>query len=124
MKHNLPHSDWGEFTDAFTRSHDGWIISLYVQKPFEKREYLVHDVPFHGITTEVAGGHEVVLITTNGRSHLAHIVPDPRRMFVHESPEGVDAAISIVDGSGAETTAELRSPMPVTAVDGIAHDRR
>jgi hypothetical protein len=119
MTHHLSHSEWHEFADAFTRSHEGWLISLYVQKPYGRREYIVRDVPFEGITTERSKGREVVVITTDGETrHLTHMVPDPQRMFVRDT-NGVDAAVSIIDSSGSETTAEFRSPMPVTVVDGM-----
>ncbi len=123
MTRNLPHTEWGEFTRAFTQRHQGWLISVYVQKPFGERRYIVRDVRFHGITADRTAGREVVLITTDGKSHLAHLVPNPCRMFVREPAPGIDAAVSIIDASGSETTAELRSPMPVTAVDGYVPAR-
>ena len=119
MTHHLPHSEWRDFADAFTRSHEGWLMSLYVQRPFGRRDYIVRDVPFEGLTTESAAGREVVVVTTGGDTrHLTHMVADPQRMFVREL-HGADAAVSIIDSSGAETTAEFRSPMPVTSVNGI-----
>ncbi len=118
MTRNLPHSEWHDFTRAFTQRHEGWLISVYVQEPFGERQYIVRDVRFSGITSDRAAGRDVVLITTGGKSHLAHLVPNPCRMFVRQLAPDVDAAVSIIDSSGSETTAELRSPMPVMAVDG------
>ena len=120
MQKKLSRNDWRDFADSFSRSHDGWLISVFVKARFGKRECVERDVPFHGLTAELHGEHEAVIIATEGASHASHIIAHPREMFVRTSANGADEAVGVIDDQGVETTAEFRSPMPVVAVDGIA----
>ena len=119
MQKNLSRNQWPEFANAFSREHDGWLISLYVRPRFGKRECIVRDVPFHGLTAELHPGHEAVIISTEGISHASHIVEHPQRMIL-TTEHGADARLVVIDRHGDETISEFRSPMPVLAVDGIA----
>lgn len=120
MQKKLSRDHWRDFADSFSRSHDGWLISVFVKARFGKRECVERDVPFHGLTAELHGEHEAVIIATEGASHASHIIAHPREMFVRTSANGADEAVGVIDDQGVETTAEFRSPMPVVAVDGIA----
>ncbi len=120
MEKNLSRNQWREFADAFSRSHDGWLISVFEKPRFGKRQYIARDVPFRGLTAELHEGQEAVIVSTEGASHSSHIIAHPRRMIVRTSANGAEEAVTVIDDQGVETTAEFRSPMPVLAVDGIA----
>jgi hypothetical protein len=77
-------------------------------------------VPFRGLTAELHGDREAVIISTEGASHASHIIAHPREMSVRTATNGAEEAVAVIDDQGVETTAEFRSPMPVLAVDGIA----
>ena len=119
MLKNLSRNQWPEFADAFSREHDGWLISVYLKPSLGKRECIARDVPFHGLTAEMHPGHEAVIISTEGISHTSHVVEDPQWMIL-TTEEGADARLVVINRSGDETITEFRSPMPVLAVDGIA----
>ncbi|MGZ8852952.1 MAG: hypothetical protein ACXW2X_06110, partial [Thermoanaerobaculia bacterium] len=85
-----------------------------------KQKCVARDVPFRGLTAELHGEQQAVIIATDGASHASHIIAHPREMFVRTSASGADEAVSVIDDQGVETIAEFRSPMPVLTVDGIA----
>ncbi|MGZ8796464.1 MAG: DUF5335 family protein [Thermoanaerobaculia bacterium] len=120
MQKKLSRNHWRDFADSLSRSHDGWLISVFVKPRFGKQECVARDVPFRGLTAELHGEQQAVIIATDGASHASHIIAHPREMFVRTSASGADEAVSVIDDQGVETIAEFRSPMPVLTVDGIA----
>ena len=109
------------FVDAFSRCHDGWLISVAVEQGSAPRTYVTHDMPLRGVVAEM---HEdtssVMVFTGDTRPHATHFVEHATELEVEETGEGAEAALTITDESGARTILEFRSPMRPELVDGIA----
>ncbi len=118
----IDRSRWREFADAFSRSHDRWLISIFVKRPEGHRQCVMRDVPFRGLTAEIGRQRDLVVITADGSRHLSRLILRPRRVLLEQTVAGVDAGVTVIDVNGVETSARFRSPMPVTAVDGIADE--
>lgn len=118
MKRRVAREEWQDFVSAFSRTYDGWLISVSVRRPLYAPQYLARNAAFRGLTLEREGNRESLVVNLDGGQHLSHVVSDPKGLFVSESGDGAVEALSIVDALDVETTAEFRSPMPVTAVDG------
>jgi hypothetical protein len=114
-------TEWRQFTEAFSRQHSGWLVSLFVERRNGERVAIARDLPFRGIAAETDGEREVVVIMVDGSGdrHLSHTIAKPSRIVVSETDEGAEVAVSVTDPSGATITIEFRTPMPVTSVDGI-----
>ena len=112
---------WSEFLDGFSRRHDGWLISVAVERQAGERRYVARDVPLRGVVAEPDGDTGSMLIFTGATTpHAAHFVKRPVSLAVEETAEGAEAELTIADRSGARTIIEFRSPMRPELVDGVA----
>lgn len=113
---------WRQFTEAFSHQHEGWLVSLFVERLNGERDYVVRDVPFHGMAIQTDGQREaVVVMVDGGPQHLTHTIEGPRSIVVTETDEGAESAVSITQETGAVITTEFRTPMPTLEVDGIGN---
>jgi hypothetical protein len=48
----IDRSEWTSFVDAFSRRHDGWLVSVAVDQPPNARRYVTRDVPLRGVVAE------------------------------------------------------------------------
>ena len=114
-------SDWTNFVDAFSRRHDGWLISVAVEEGSAPRRYVAHDVPLRGVVAELAEDMSSMMVFTGDRKpHATHFVEHAAGLEIEETRDGADAGLTITDESGARTILEFRSPMRPELVDGIA----
>jgi hypothetical protein len=117
----IDRSEWVDYVDSFSRSHEGWIISIAVEDGGRHR-ILTRDAPLRGITAEMDGGRASFMVFTGDTTpHAAHFVSPASSLQVDETSEGADSALTITAGDGTRTRVELRSPMLPELVDGIAH---
>ena len=117
----IDRSEWTDFADAFSRRHDGWLISVAVEEGSAPRRYLTHEVPLRGVVAELDDDiSSMMVFTGDATPHATHIVEHATGLEIEETGEGADAELTITDESGARTILEFRSPMRPELVDGIA----
>lgn len=117
----IDRADWVDYVDAFSRRHDGWLISVAVDEASSPRRYVERDVPLRGIVAELDGGPASMMVFTGGTApHATHFVGHATALEVEQTSDGADAALTITDESGARTTLEFRSPIRPELVDGVA----
>lgn len=114
----IERSQWVDFVDAFSRQHDGWLISVAVQEGTHAREYLTRDLPLRGVVAELDEGADSMMVFTGDTT--THFVEHPVLLAIEETPDGAEAELTIAGESGARTIVEFRSPMRPELVDGIA----
>lgn len=115
----IPPSEWRQFADAFSRSHEGWLVSLSVNQPAGRPQVIIRDVPLSGVAVDARGGASEVVIATNGEEHFVHTVSRPRKIVLHQTEEGADESLTILDCDSMETTLRFRTPANVLEVDGL-----
>ena len=117
----IDRQQWPEFADAFSRRHDGWLISVGVENEGAERRYLANDVPLRGVVAELDDGTGSMMIFTGDTTpHAAHFVQRPVSLAVDDTEDGAEAELTITDDSGGRTIIAFRSPMRPELVDGIA----
>lgn len=117
----IDRADWTDYVDAFSRRHDGWLVSVAVESGSAARKYVSRDMPLRGVVAESHDGADaLMLFTGDATPHAAHIVGHATALEVDETSEGAEAALTITDQSGARTILEFRSAVPPELVDGIA----
>ena len=109
-RHAIAPERWPEFVDAFSRQHEGWLISVSVDG-----RCLVRDVPLMGVVAEL-DETGAMMVFTGG---LTHFVEHPVTLSVGETSDGAEADVTIGDQTGTSTTIALRSPMRPELVDGM-----
>ncbi|HEX7421362.1 MAG TPA: DUF5335 family protein [Thermoanaerobaculia bacterium] len=114
-------SEWTNFVDAFSRRHDGWLISVAVEERSTPRRYLTHDTPLRGVVAELDDDISSMMVFTGDTTpHWTHFIEHATGLEVEENRDGADTALRITDESGTRTILEFRSPMRPELVDGIA----
>lgn len=110
-----------DYVDAFSRRYDGWLISVAVEEGSNARRYVTRDVPLRGVVAELDDDISSMMVFSGDTTppHATHFVGHAVALEVDETREGVDAALTITDESGARTIVELRSPMPPELVNGV-----
>ncbi len=116
----IDRSQWAEFVDAFSRQHDGWLISVAVEAGSHRREYMTRDLPLRGVVAEVDENTDSMMVFTGDATHETHFVEHPVTLTIEETADGAEAELTIADGSGARTIVELRSAIRPELVDGMA----
>lgn len=117
----IDRAEWADYVDAFSRRHDGWLISVAVDEAANARRYVARDVPLRGVVAELDDDLSSMMVFTGDASpHATHFVGHATALEVEETREGADAALTITDESGARTILEFRSPMRPELVDGVA----
>jgi hypothetical protein len=121
MSHRvIDRQEWPAFVDAFSRRHDGWLISVAVEQRAGARRYVAREVPLRGVVAELNDDNGSIMVFTGDTSpHTTHFVERPVSLAVEETAEGAEAELTITDDSRARTIIEFRSPMRPEFVDGV-----
>jgi hypothetical protein len=108
---------WQEFVEAFSRRHDGWLVSIGLESESGKAELVARDVPLWGVIADACHNNEEVLVIV---PEVEHVIRHPQSIVIDETDEGAETSLTITDDSGSRTVIEFRSPMRTEFVDGIA----
>jgi hypothetical protein len=113
--------EWQAFVDAFSRRHDGWLVSVATEAEAGSRSYLARDVPLRGVVAELNDQATTMKVITGATvPYATHVVKQPVSLVVEETADGAEAELAIVDDRGERAIIAFRSPMRPELVDGIA----
>jgi hypothetical protein len=104
---------WKAFTDAFTRSHNGWLATLELREGDEPARAAVDELPFRGATIEKRGLRETLVLTfgDDAEEHFAHFIEQPRALKTIEAENASEASLVIDLGDGSSCILELSNPL-------------
>ena len=121
IRRAINRADWTNFVDAYSRRHDGWLISVAVEEGSAPRRYVTRDAPLRGVVAELDEDISSMMVFTGDTTpHATHFIEHATGLEVEETGDGADAGLTIIDESGVRTILEFRSPMRPELVDGIA----
>ena len=117
----VPRSEWKSFFTAFSRAHDGWLVTLEVAAPELGAAVETIERPVAGIGVEGPAGDIGVHTLIGGRAegHEAHELAGATGVWLEEL-DGVEAGLRIVGRGGGMARLFFRVPMHPEEVDGIA----
>jgi len=113
----IPRDEWKSFFDAFSRQHEGRIVTI---------ELLASDIgdqdestrlPLVGISADVKGGENRIDIIVGGRpdAHLTRIINAPKRVWVTEHEDGIHDALEVESDDGKKTIVSFHRISPLQA---------
>jgi uncharacterized protein DUF5335 len=115
----IPVDDWTDELDAFSKEHEGWMVSVRITDPDGRARTEVDTLPLQGVSVDDPDKRRVAIIVGDkSDAHLTHEIPGPVRIRVDQSESGADCGLHIDAADGSETSVELNSPMRVDEVDG------
>jgi hypothetical protein len=121
----IERKEWPDFFDAFSRRHEGWLVTLEVLDEELGAQIEVENKALKGIVVERKGDPKVIdiFVWNQPDEDSCHIIDRPTRVWVEETGEGADAAIEIESEDHATTLLTLRTPALPETVDGVGPSR-
>ena len=116
------HQDaWDAALNAFTRVHDGWLVSVDLVTEAGTRT-AIHHLPLAGVSVDRRHGETAIVISTarSPSDHVTHVTAAATRVVLRKTDDGADAALEIESGDGATTVLTLRVAALPETVDGVA----
>jgi hypothetical protein len=121
----IERKEWPDFFDAFSRRHEGWLVTIEVLDEELGAQIEVENKALKGIVVERKGDPKVIdiFVWNQPDEDSCHIIDRPTRVWVEETGEGADAAIEIESEDHATTLLTLRTPTLPENVDGVGPSR-
>ena len=119
----VPRSEWASTLDAFSRVHDGWLVSLDLSDSRSNRQREFENLPLVGVSADL-DDHEamvVISVTRDRGEYLAHPIPAVSRIAVERSADGAEAALQIDSADGTKSVLRFRTAVLPECVDGVGH---
>ncbi len=88
---NIERGEWAAFAEDFSKQHQGAIASLESVGVDDGDQYAAENLPFVGMTLESKGsaaGSLVLMLGTEGASHIERLIAAPQSLMVHVTPDG------------------------------------
>jgi hypothetical protein len=119
--HEIPRDHWREELDAFSRSHEGWLVRVVIEDTEGHRKVETRNLPLQGVVTETEPQPAIAVLIGDGpkSTHLAHVVRNPVSLSIEHTVSGATASVHVCDQDGTMTTIELQSPVLPEQVDGV-----
>ena len=123
----IPREEWVKELNAFTRTYEGWLVSLdvFARDAPAQREF--ENLPLLGVSADRLDhdGTVAISVAWSRSEHLTHIVRAVTRVTLEISPDGVVTGLSIDSFDRTRTLLRFRVARPPEQVDGLmrAHDQ-
>lgn len=106
----VPAEDWTIFLDAFSRQHEGWLVTIAISSP-EAAQVEAYARSLRGVSMDELHGRRIVYIETGDEqdSLLTHAVSAATRMVFLRSRSGAHRGLEILSADGTATRMTFRS---------------
>jgi Family of unknown function (DUF5335) len=117
----VPRSEWFRFFDAFSRRHQGRIVTVHVFGPKVGSQIEARGMPLEGIVSnaDATGPIAIYLGAAPPTSNIEHEIDEPKQVWVELSDSGAEEALQVESKDGTKTVLEFLSarirPEPVAA---------
>jgi hypothetical protein len=116
----IAREQWSSFFDAFSRQHEGWLVSLEeIPGSTSGRHLEARSLPLEGASLDEDGRTLSIMLGRSPDQHLTHTIDHPSRVLVEQTDTGVDQAVRIEREDGAATRVSFRSAVRPEEVDGL-----
>jgi hypothetical protein len=110
---------WTSFFDAFSRTHQGWLMKLTVLDPKLGAQMEALELPLQGVVADARGGNITIMLGKRP-TDVEHAVRNARRVWVELGDDDAEAAVEIESADGTKAILEFRSAVLPEMVDGLA----
>ena len=110
---------WTPFFDAFSRSHQGWLMNLTVLDPKLGAQVEALELPLQGVVADTRG-RDITIQLGRMPNDVEHSVRRAKRVWVELGDDDAEAAVEIESEDGTKAILEFRSAVLPEMMDGIA----
>jgi hypothetical protein len=106
----IPRERWRDELNAFTMTHEGWLVSLHVLGAELGAQVELAGLPLLGVSADRVD-HDGTIAISVARpigDHLTHIVRDVVRIHVERATEAATAGLLIESTDGTTTVLQVR----------------
>lgn len=116
----IPREEWSAFLEAFSRRHEGWLVSVRFLSPAVGWMVESHRLALQGVSSDWEGSSISVHLGVSPGPHVGHVISKPRDVWVEEE-DGVEKGIEVESADGSKMLLEFRVAVPPEMVDGLAY---
>ena len=94
--------DWKEFFNAFSREHEGWLVSAEVLSPVMGAQPQTTNLPFEGAIAEIrSDGNQIIILLygATSESHVTHTIYAPKHIRFDEGSDSKFLQIESADNT-------------------------
>ena len=112
----IARNEWPSFFDAFSRRHEGWLVTLEVFQPEIGAQVEERDLALEGVTAELGNGNGdkdriEIMIGGKAHQHVTHTVLNPVQVSLEHTEDGANHALAIKSADHAMTLMCFRSAL-------------
>lgn len=112
----IPRNRWREFLDGFSRSHQGWLVTLESVPTRAAPSVLLRNVPLLGVSDDQG---RIVIATTSDASLTDRIVDNVTALRLDRTADGVERGLDIETAAGDLLRLRFRTVIAPELVDGV-----
>lgn len=116
----IPRAEWYEFFQEFSRSHEGWLVTVRVMNQRIGSQVEARQLPLEGIVADPEATSISIHLGRSPEKHVEHPVEKPLQVWLELEEDGAERALEIVSETGTKTVLEFRVSQPAEMVDGLA----
>jgi hypothetical protein len=108
----VPHAEWFDFFEQFTRRHTGWPTTLWLLSPRIGAQVEARELPLRGIASDPLATSISIQLGGTPDGYVEHPLDHPTKVWLNESDEGEATALGINSTDGITTLLEFHAPVP------------
>jgi hypothetical protein len=114
--HQIPRERWVERLNEFTKTYEGWLVSLEILSPELGAQPEAHDLPLIGVSAEGSADVNTIAISMarSASIHLTHHIHDVLQLFIEGDANGGTAAVMVESRDGTRTLLRVRGTSRAT----------
>ena len=111
---DIPREQWVKFFDDFSRSHEGWIVTLEILGSDIGDQEETNNLPLVGIGADVKARENRIEIIVGGRpdADVTRFIERPKHIWFKESRLPEDEAIEVEAEDGIKTILNFHRILP------------
>jgi hypothetical protein len=117
-QHEIGPSEWSSFLDAFSRRHEGWLVTVEEVAAAGGPRIEAREVRLQGLFIDPREQTVSIVVGSGTGDHLTHTIGHPARIVLEQSDSGRDEGLRIERQTGRSTHIRFRAPARPDEVDG------
>jgi hypothetical protein len=107
----IPRERWVDELNAFTITHEGWLVSLDLFGPDVGAQPEIDNLPLLGVSADSINHDDTIAISVARSTidHFAHMIRDVTWIYVEHVIDGTTAGLLVKSAGGTRTVLQLRA---------------